>query len=714
MIAFQRSPRRTRFCVFAGSLLFGAAHAQLAPSGFTAALNTPSADVLPTGSMELAVINNNPEFAPKWPGIGHFGSTVLGFGALPGLELSSRLAYDGNPDCNLYDRDCHSWTRDISINGKYQLPVKLPLETRLALGFTDFGGAATNFRQTYGVLTSRWNYLEWSLGSGRPTSNTALLNGHFYSATLHVTERLRVSLEDDHRQRRYGASYVQPLGRGVDAVATVSRKFVGPTQWQTNQIGVAVRWAFDQPAQTQGKGFGGVAAPFAQPSQALDHVARYETQIQAALPAPVAPTVPKPQVDVDATLQVLAEAGFRNISLALTQDQSVWIQAEPVGWRQSRAEALGAALAAWLRTPGQPQDKLWLTLTYLRQPVMSLRTTRECAQRFRDGADDCAGQPSLLLQSALEKPESVDWLAQNAHSDWLNPRIELGLALLYNIGTEYGLTDYSAGLDTAWELPLAKGLLWQGNHTSPWSNSDDYGKPSGYWYNNRLQRQVQTNLLSYQQHLFKDTWLQVSQGHITPTDSGQQANVNWLSPMGRWRVSGMTGRYETHRVGANAVSHRPQVGSVRYSVLPGFWSLDLTRGQFYNGDRGTRVMSHHWFGDHRLTFYYRDTQSTDQISMPRTKFAGFEITFPLGPRQAGFVGPVSVRGRDQMGLSLETKVGAEDNYITPGYGALPSLRHGLNDIRDQDRTGIADLWANRYRMRAVMRQNEASASVSSR
>lgn len=126
-----------------GSLLAlgGSSFAQLAPSGYTGTLNTPSADVLPSGTLAFSMANNNPEFARKWPGVGYSGSTVLGFGALPGLELTSRLAYDGSPDCNLYKPDdCRSWTRDISINGKYQLPIKLPLDTRLALGFTDFGG----------------------------------------------------------------------------------------------------------------------------------------------------------------------------------------------------------------------------------------------------------------------------------------------------------------------------------------------------------------------------------------------------------------------------------------------------------------------------------------------------------------------------------------------------------------------------------------------
>lgn len=699
-------------CLLLGALAWGGASAQLAPSGFTSALNTPSADVLPTGSLGLGVANNNPEFARRWPGVGYSGSTVLGFGALPGLELTSRLAYDGDPDCNLYDSSCRSSMRDVSINAKYQLPVKLPLDTRLAWGFTDVGGAATQFRQTYGVMSSRWNYLEWSLGYGKPTSSLALLNGGFYSATLHLTERLRLSVEDDQRQRRYGASFVQPLGRGVDLQATLSRKFAGPVDLQTHQLTVGVRWALGHQAQAQGATFSGAAAPFEHPAQVLQQAVRYEAQLQTPPPLVSETVAAAPRgVNTPALLKAFADNGFRNISLGLTDDNTQWVQAEPVGWRQSRAEALGAALASWLQTQGEPHDRLWLTLTYLRQPVISLQTTRECAERFKEGADDCAGQASLRLQSGWDKPTPVQWLAQNAHSDWLNPRVELGLALRYNLGTEYGLTDHSAGLDTAWELPLARGLLWQGNATAPLNNSDDYGQPGGYWYANRLQRQVQTNLLSYHHPVFKGSWLQLSQGHISPTDVGQQANANWLSPMGRWRITGIVGHYETRQPNQSAVTHRPQLGSLRYSVLPGFWALDVTRGQFYNGDRGTRLMSHHWFGDHRLTFYFRDTQSADQVTLPRTKFAGFEITFPLGPRQAGFVGPFSFRGRDQMGLSLETKVGAEDNYITPGYGAVPTLRHGMNDVMDHDRTGIADLWANRYRIRAVLRTVAAADSL---
>lgn len=708
---------------------------QLAPSGFSSTLNTPNADVLPAGSMAFGLANNNPEFARKWPGVGYAGSTVLGFGALPGLELSSRLAYDGDLNCNQYNASCRSWTRDISINGKYQLPITLPLGTRLAAGFTDFGGAATHFKQHYAVASSRWNYLELSAGYAKQSSSTALLNGPFWGGTVHVTERFKVSLEDDHRQRRYGASLTQPITNALDVQATISRRYLGDTALQANQVTLGILWALDNAARLKGSAQRGEGIAFEQHRRRVEEARQYaqaieakaappqrsqtaaETELMSSTRAPIGvqPETERPaqttQTDSAhseslSLSQALARRGFRNIHTGRTPDNTLWVVAEPVGWRQSRLEALGAALATWLSLPGAEHDKLWLTLTYLQQPVFSLQTTRDCARLFREGADVCGSRPALRFLAADARPEAVEWEERGAHSDWLNPRLEVGLALRYNVGTEYGLTDHSVALNGAWEVPLAKGLLWQGNHTSDSINSDDYAQPSGYWYNNRILRQRQTQLISYQHQVLPRTWVQVSEGYITPTDRGEQANVHWLSPMGRWRLSGMAAKYKTANPNGVDTLHEPRLLSARYSVLPGLWLVDVTAGQFYNGDQGKRLMSHHWFGDHRLTFYYRDTQSADGVTMPRTKFAGFELTFPLGPRSAGFIGPLSIRGQDQLALGLETKVGANDNYITPGYGGVPGLRHGLNDITDYDRTGVEDMWANRYRLRAVMRDFE--------
>ena len=132
-------------------------------------------------------------------------------GLLPGLELVGRLAYEGDLDCNLYFKPCAGGQRDLSVSAKYQLPIELPLDTRLAVGFTDYGGAATNYRSYYGVATSTWGPLDLSLGYGRPKSASALLDGGFGSVVLRLDDHWAAALEHDSREARLGLNYLRPL-----------------------------------------------------------------------------------------------------------------------------------------------------------------------------------------------------------------------------------------------------------------------------------------------------------------------------------------------------------------------------------------------------------------------------------------------------------------------------------------------------------------------
>ena len=84
--------------------------------------------------------------------------------------------------------------------------------------------------------------------------------------------------------------------------------------------------------------------------------------------------------------------------------------------------------------------------------------------------------------------------------------------------------------------------------------------------------------------------------------------------------------------------------------------------------------------------------------MPKRRFAGFEISFPLGQAKASEVAGISVRGQDRLRVGLETKVLEGGNYIRRGYGLMPSPRHGLQAVIDQDRVGLQAQWAARSAM----------------
>ena len=699
---------------------------QLAPSGYSGGINTPTADTLPLGSAELTLSNSVPEKARFYPGKGGFGGYNFGFGALPGLELVGRLSFDGDLQCNLYEAGCKSWTRDLSMGGKWQLPVELPLGSRLALGVTDVGGAATNFRQRYVVLTSQPAHSPLALSVGRASGSSpySLMNGLFGNVSARLHPNVQAVLEHDSRETRAGLKGQWSLHPRVALVWAGSRKFTRSSPQQSEQLTLGLQFALDRPSHRE----------------ALEREAAIQS-VYKAQPLPViepaplrllwsanpfASTAPPEKVAATASpflntpqdkrkavenlasdlVQSLKAAGFADISVGLDtsqdKDQAThWlIQAEPLSWRKSRHEALGKVFRLWLDQQPQPQERLTVVLSYLRQPTVAVRSSARCLSDFKEGQSQCENGPALELLAAPDQafPAQVHWLQQISHASWLRPRVALAPNLSYSVGTEYGLTDYALALDTGWEVPLARGLVWQGFHTTPVSNSADFG-PDKVFAGSRQPRVVQTNMLSYVAQPINRVWMQASTGYITPEDRGSQLDLRWLPGDGRLRLSGTVGRYQRELLG---YSVQPQVLQARWSVLPGRWAVDVSAGRFFMHDQGFRVSSVHWFDDYRMSFYFKQSQSPGGERMPLTKFAGFSLSIPLGVRESVNLGPVNLRFKDQWSLGLETKVGAKDNYLTDGYGVLPVLRHGLSDVSDFDRSGLADFWAQRHRIRSAM------------
>ena len=681
--------------------------AQLAPAGFTGAINTPTADVLNTGTVGAAWNNSNPEKKRDYPGVGAFGSINAGFGVLPGLELVGRLAFDGDLKCSMYVQNppCQTWTRDLSVGGKYQLPFRLGWNTRLAFGAVDVGGAATNFRSYYGVATSSLGPLDFSVGYGKGSHTYPSLDGAFGSAQVFLTEHWQALAEYDTRESRAGIRYSRPVSEQVALDLGASRKFSSNTEQQTWQLGLGLTYTFGKQAAARVAGSGIAAAP------------RATVALQPATPAGRA----------EQLAERLRAAGFSSVWVGFDDAKGWVVQAEPMAWRKNRLDALGVALSVWLKE-AQSGERVLLALSYLRNPVLTVRTTALCLARFVDGGWLCDGQAALTLDNgeAARAPQLGWAVAAPSAAPWeqFSLQLEVGPALRQRVGTEVGLYDASLGLDLGWEMPLGRGILWQGQATAPVANTQNFAS-GGLFSSYRIQSRLETATVSYQQQLAPRIWAQASLGYIEHNDLGGQLDLAWLSPEGRLRLSAMGGYYQgkdATGLTQDTVSHSTALLAARSSVVSGRWMLEAQGGQFYNQDRGIRLASHHWFGDNRLTLQLLDSASGTGGSMPRTKFAGIMLTIPIGgpasyvipgltrdPWIAGQArndsgGAITVRGRDQWAYGLETKVGSTDNYITSGYGVAPAIRHGLmTDTLDYDRAGLADMTANLYRVRAMMR-----------
>ena len=774
---------------FADSEVLGSRlHASgISPAGFSSAVNTPTGEVLDHGTFSMSLVNNNPEFARRNRGVGGFGSLNLGVGLIPGLEAFGRLAFEGDLQCNMYlgSSSCLSSMRDLSVSAKYQLPLNLPLNTKLAAGLTDYGGAATNFRSTYAVATTHQGPLYVSLGYGKGQSENALLRGVFSSAVLRITEHLQAQLERNAGATRLGTSYKLPLGDGADLVIGAS-KFVGasPTQAQSgqplnsSQLSLALRLHLDRstqqalkrpapPIEVNRK----VVEPFKNTGLNAESIATAITEpialIAGDLSSQALPLLRiQNEVRADELRQALMSEGFTRVGVSLerqvTKEAAVYayrVWAEPSAYRQSSHHALGKAVSVWLQSiasvKGQPvgqqkalnkqnnepndhaylnssdfddlSKELTLALTYLGRPVMAVKTSEHCAKLFRDGHDVCGQEKAVQLLKPQQLPLNFLQvvLEQSKASEFARPQLELGLGLKSAVGTEYGLADYSAAIEVGVEWSLANfapGLGGQLIWSAPASSSGDF-KSGGIFHANGFKGpRVEQAMLSYwlpiPASIFSlleptnpiglaqsgsaisgaiDSALVLSAGSVMNAQTGGQADL-YLG-LDRWRLQSTWGRYRSSEF---LKARSPAISSLRYSIEPAKWHLEFAAGRFYNMDRGWRLSSTHWFGQTSFAVFLRES-GIEGSSMPKTRFAGFEMSFPLGSTAASDVAGLSVRGRDRWRVGLTTKVGDTDNYITQGYGLMIGPRHGGADITDFDRASPSDMWAARSAMRFAMR-----------
>ncbi len=632
-------------------------------------------------------------------------------GLLPGLELAGRLSYQGDLRCNQFVPGCWSTTRDLSISGKYQLPLGLPLGTRLALGFNDYGGAATNYRQLYAVATSTWGPLDLSLGHGKPRSPAALLQGSFGSAVLRLDEHWSTALEHDTHAARLGVQYSRPLTDDLTLQLGASRRLGDAPGQQPWQMSAQLSWRLGRPAGT--------------PLALTPSVAPLPPSEPAWQPSAVvaAPESALPPASAESLLHALRVAGFAQVGVRLlpaSNDRpALWqVRAEPVRWRQGQIDALGAALAAWRKLhASDSNDELALSLTYQRQPVLGVYTSATCLQAWLRGWGHCElrggddlADPALRLYRLADWPaplrtELAALAAQPEAVDdapaWL-PQFELSPGLRNTVGTEYGLFDYSLALELGFEAGLAPGLSLQGVASTPVARSDDFEPGKVFGAQQHPGTGLDSVFLSYWRPLPAGLAVQGAVGRPSRHESGGQVDATWMSADGRWRLAGLAGRYTSdldYRV------REPLLAALRYSVEPGAWHVDAMAGRFLGGDEGFKLMSSHWMRDARFSFYYRSSASPQTWRLPARDFLGFEFSLPLGPKAAQDLGPVAVRGRDRWGWGVETKVGEDNNNLTGGYGLIPRLRHGLtSDVSDHDRNGLQDLQAQLPRLRAILQQ----------
>ena len=694
---------------------------QISAPGYVGAINTPIALSMAHGSVAVSVTNSTPELRREFPDVGSFGGINVGFGLLPGLDAVGRLTYDGDLNCDAYSGNCPAATRDLSVGAKWQLPIEqfwprsYFFKPHLAVGVTDYGGAATHYRQKYAVATVEAG--PFLISAGKSVSEASgLMNGSFGSLILKLTDEVSLLAENDTRELRAGLSWTHKVSPSMDLTVAMSKKFTDKSVQQSAQATLGLSYFF-------GRGERAAAAErFSIPESitaqanvlddstaAQDAAPRVEISPAQVLPrqAPKEPTEPT-ETALD-TAQRLADMfkamGFSDIDVAKTP--SGWmVQAEPRLWRQDRMDALGAGLAAFVRSGLGDESALVLALTYMGQRVGGMQTTGGCARRYVEGQDRCDGQAALQFffdMESIAQEQGAQWLVLDANNKRFMPQIEISPAASYTAGTEFGLLDYSVGVTGGWEVPLAKGLQWQGFNAHLLSETDDFKNPNSYFRRVGLGEATRpaTNLLVYQSPIVPRLWAQLAVGNLSYKTSGAQINTYWASRDGSYRATWIYGRWDNPYV---PYQRQPNILSLGVRPFSPNWQITYSTGKFQGNDTGHRLASSHSFSDYAIQLYVRKTGPSNLLPNDNA-FMGFAITFPLGPNKAAELGPLTLRARDRWELGLETKILQPDNFIEPGYGGFPGIRHSLDtDVFDFNRADLGLMGMNSFKLRLNARR----------
>jgi hypothetical protein len=701
-------------------------------AGFTGLGVTPNAHLLNWGSAEAVYDNQLPGVVRNPSGHNY----VLGFGLLPNLEVSARLAANENSSNCFVAPGCG--TRDLSASGKVSIGLDPANHWRVAVGATDLGGSVTYFRSYYGVLTFDEGPLQASGGlakrSGRGSSGSkAPISGPFVAAAVQPVSALRAHLEYSDGNAWTGVRVFAPAewlpdgwAASVGANVRLTKNNLSERSWWTASLSIplykvsrSVRPAQDGPDAS--------ARPFAQSVPSTQVVPGATLVVPPPAAATAVATAPQLVPDA-ARLEALAAAlqknGFDGISLGYTPLGALAVRVNNAGYQWNVADAVGAALGVIAHELGNARLGYSLLVAQSQIPLVAVTGQVNCLREWLGGTpNQCtAGELTTPGVMALDAAHAgVNWVVRDFAPAWKKVRIEVSPVLRTTLGTEVGVLDYDLGARLGARLPLWSGAAADVAVIGSMARSSDF--EAGRVFGQRRIRSgletatfTQTMQLPMEQFVgpMLGSWQltglsgQVTVGRVGSFYDGALGSLRWEPGDGRQRLSGSAGIFRNNEYaggfGPLGTLRRatPVFASYRYSFTRTRTDTELTGGRFMNNDSGIQLGLRQWFNDISVSAFYRRSSFPGQTTR---KAIGVEFALPIGPRRDYQPSEhVQVGGTPRFTHRVETASGETGgNPLRTGAGVRPPVP-GLDGVFNQDRSGLAYFEDNVPRIREVARQ----------
>ena len=677
------------------ALLPAAALAQglgVASLGATGGLTIPSAYVLDSGDLALSLGNYQD---PKLGTFERQQNYSLGIGVLPRVELfgrfveynSRRSLVPGAP--SLGGGGGGIGVSDISANLKWQLPIDLPGLPKLAVGATDIGGGAVNFKSRYAVASDEVGPLRWSLGyaQGQARAGGAkVLDGVFGGAEFKLgTSRATMLAETDGTQQHAGLRYytepVTWLGDG-QLVGTLQRSFGATTQAGRSANATSVNVSLVVPLGATDKVRQGRTDAAIRPLPALD---------QAAAPGAMVATA---QDRLDRLARALRATGLDRIRVGMLGTELV-VEYENQRYLRNEADALGIVLG--LAAEAAPVGTTRVNALTRKAGLEVLETSVEVAayRRFlRDG--DAARVKNTLGFGLLPGYDdaAVQWAEGEAgigrRQNWL--RVKLKPLVSYTLGTEFGAFDYSLAASVRTTASLWKGAEVYTDLVQRITNTSNT-ESGRVFSSSRQPNGVKTLVLQQSFWLAPRLFTSVGAGKFDYDGRGAEGESILFLP---WNADTLhlSGSYLQRPGDAFPRTVEAYSGSYRWRFSPETW-VEAGYQQYTDRSTGPSVVLTRWFGDVAVQLFARKGGNNT--------FVGLEMNLPLTPRQGVSAGPVLLTGTPRFAQSIRTRLtngGNTGNFVDNGAVRSVDLNYKPEvEMFNSGRVAPADIAGQVQRLR---------------
>lgn len=629
----------------------------LSSPGFTGSIRTPNANIPSPGKLQYQYNNYNDLNSRSDNTYNH----VFAVGINSYIEFGGRLTNWYNDDRAKATNGTLPGKRDLSGNLKFRLPKAHQLLPELAIGIQDFGGEAVNFRSTYGVASKEIGRTTVSVGYAK--SDTGALNGKFGSIDIKLSPN--TTLKADYLDETFA------VGLGID-----TKKFT--------KLPVTIELAGEKQKNGEWKELIGLTLTlpldkkFEVPNNKLSD---YKLTQQSR--------------NIANFIKSLEVSGLMHAKLGTLGAIDVLLIENHV-YNHSYLDALAVALGNAYKHLGG-KNNLQILLLKQNTPLIAVQVDMREYGKFINGQPSDIKKTIKAWSPKQAGINKVTWHAQTRHANRSPIDMRIQPELKSNLGSEWGVFDYSAAIRADVKIPLGKMADLIVSGSIPIAHSDLYDD-GGAFASSRHTAKIKQAVL---QKLVKPTpssTILASTGYSTISENeyllGQIESTHSFSS-GKSQIFTKMGYYNSQNRVIN--DEIIALGGLRHHINFLDMDAEISYGQFYSETRGVKAKISRFYGDAELSAELKYVDTDDMSGR-------LSISIPLTPRKDRIAGNTVFRGSQSWNYGIETTIKdpvvVGSNRVRPSFMLEPSLSHTLEkDYLDNSRLSPNHLMDNIHQLR---------------